>query len=161
MLTYYNYFGQRWTSWNKLNRKNLVQLVFHIIFHPWPIGMGKRMALHFGAEQNWWKQQLLLSQKLFHCMLHHSKERWKLKGLGHQGNIHHPSPTHPHALFLDGYWFTIHIEAAGEQIFSLDPPAFIMAPWWRMKKESNTIISPLTLLAQHTWWASGGGDEEF
>lgn len=67
-----------------------------------------------------------------------------------------PSPFSPppytHTVSLPGrvlvyspYW------AAREQIFGLNPSAFIMAPWWRTKKESDTIIPALTSLSQHTW----------
>lgn len=94
-----------------------------------------------------------------------AKERWKLKGLGHQGNNPHPSShppcTHAVSLFFgrvlvySPYW------AMREQIFGLDPSAFIMAPWWRTKEESDTIIPTLTSFSQHTWWASGGKMRNF
>lgn len=72
-----------------------------------------------------------------------------------------PSPyNHTASLFgrvlvYSPYW------ATREQIFDLDPSAFIMAPWWRTEKESDTIIPTLTLLSQHTWWASGGKIRNF
>lgn len=110
------------------------------------------MLLHFGAKEKQRKQQLLLSQKLFLPPVLLCQRLLKVKRAWSPKKQPPSSPApHAHAgvLVYCPYW------AAREEIFGLNPAAFIMAPRWRTEKESDTIILALTSLSQHTWWASG------